>query len=344
MRRVHIGLCLFCVIFAFFSELSAQTSNPFWEKPVGVNFSGVELRDHLEQFAKIQKIGFFLDRRIDPGIMLDIDVRDVSGEDMFEQLAQKHGLGFCRIGSVAYLGPKEAAKQLDALRSLQEKQLEQTQPADALFWTQTVNLKTERLDSPKAILQKIAQKYRLRITNLDRFPHDLWPELNLLDISLNDLLLLLLIGFDATFEWNGDSDTSNVKVIKIVPVPKDLPVFLTKQEKSARNSSRATSRQPTIGSVADSRKPSTKTVPVTRKRFQMMKVQNKTLRDIMDYLSDQLALDVTIDEDSLRKKGIDPSQRISFELDNGNIHDVLRAALNPLNGAYQLNGRKLRVY
>lgn len=334
-------------------ELCAQTfreTNTFWERSISVNFSGSELRENLERFAKIQKIGFILDRRIDPGLTLDFSVNGVSGEEMFEQLAENSDLGFLRLDSVAYLGPQEAADKLNALLYLQEKQLERVNPTEIRFWTQSTSFTSNRLDTPKEILEKLAQKHRIRITNLEKLPHDLWPELDFPEISLNELFLVLLIGFNATFERKTELSSPGARTITIVPVSKNLPIAQAKRERALKNSekSSAANTRQTAGIFTNrssgDRTTSTKSVPISKRRFQMVRVRNKTLQEFLDYISAQVELEITIDEKSLQKKGIDLQQRISFELDQGDIHALMKAALNPLNASYQLSGKKLRVY
>ncbi len=107
MSRIPIPLV--ALLFVVFATSSARS---YWDRPVDVRFSGSELRDTIGQYAKLQGIGFLLDRRIDPGTRLEFMARDVSGTEMFRLLAKKLDLGFCRVGEIAYLGPKEAAAKL----------------------------------------------------------------------------------------------------------------------------------------------------------------------------------------------------------------------------------------
>ncbi len=186
--------------------------------------------------------------------------------------------------------------------------------------TQKIRLKTKRLDTPREILQGIAKKLRLDIASLNLIPHDLWPELDLPETTAYELLSLLSIGFDATFEIREQK-------IAFVPIPENLPLTVRK------------SPEPKTGST----KSTTKDVPLSRQRFQRVEVKNKTLTEFFQYLSESLDLQVEIDKKAIREKGIDPDQRISFQLEQADIHELLRAALDPVDCTYQLSGKKLRI-
>ncbi len=315
MSRIQTPLvALLFVVFATSSALS------YWDQPVDVRFSGSELRDTIGQYAKIQGIGFLLDRRVDPGIPLEFTAKDVSGTEMFQLLAKKLDLGFCRIGEIAYLGPKDAAAKLETLL-LGKRRIYKSPPAALRPLVQKIRLHTERLDTPGEILQGIAKKVRFEIAPGKVIPHDLWPELDFPETTAYELLTLLLIGFDATFEIRDQK-------IVFVPIPENLPLAVKKNS------------EPKAGST----KTTTKNVPLSDQRFQMVEVKNKTLTEFLQYLSESLELQVEIDKKAFREKGIDPEQRISFQLNQADIHEILRAALDPVGGTYQLSGKKLRIF
>ena len=156
--------------------LCSQLANAYWEQPVEVRFSGSELRDTLQQYAKIQQIGFLLDRRVDPGLRLEFEAKNVSGREMFQSLAQKVGLGFCEVGEIAYIGPIDAAEKLERLLTFKSAV------------KQRISLKTKKLDTPWDILQSVAKKLRMKIANPDMIPHDLWAELDFPEAEAHEIL------------------------------------------------------------------------------------------------------------------------------------------------------------
>ena len=296
----------------------------YWEETVDVRFSGTELRDTLQQYAKIQRIGFLLDRRADPGIPLEFTAQKVSGAEMLTRLADQTNLEFCRVGEIAYLGPKDAAEKLRRICALKRQSLPRESTASRRMLTQKIPLQTKKLDTPQEILQVVAKKMRTKIVNLDLIPHDLWPELDFPEADAYEVLSILLIGFDLTFQI----DESGVT---FVPLPDDLPeaTALVAETKPA------TSKTPSSPSKNGS---------LDKQRFQMVEVKNKTVDEILQYFSSHMDLQITVDEKALQKKGISLDKRISFQRDEADIHELLQATLDPVGCTYQLSGKKLRVF
>ena len=64
------------------------------------------------------------------------------------------------------------------------------------------------------IVEQIAGRYKLKVKDLDRVPHDVWAHATLPSVNSYEALSLVLIQFDLTFQWNNDAST-----IQIVPLP-----------------------------------------------------------------------------------------------------------------------------
>ena len=320
----HLSPITYHLFPLFFLLVPLNFCTAYWEETVDVRFSGTELRDTLKQYAKIQRIGFLLDRRVDPGIPLEFTAQKVSGAEMLTRLADQTNLGFCRVGETAYLGPKDAAEKLRRICALKRQSLPRESTASRRMLTQKIPLQTKKLDTPQEILQVVAKKMRTKIVNLDLIPHDLWPELDFPEADAYEVLSILLIGFDLTFQI----DESGVT---FVPLPDDLPeaTALVAETKPA------TSKTPSSPSKNGS---------LDKQRFQMVEVKNKTVDEILQYFSSHMDLQITVDEKALQKKGISLDKRISFQRDEADIHELLQATLDPVGCTYQLSGKKLRVF
>ena len=312
------GICFRCLV--LFTALLFLLPLDFCAaQMVSVRFSGSELRDTLSQYASTQRIGFLLDRRVDPGLPLDFEARNLSVPEMLTRLADRMNLGFCQVGEIAYIGPKEAAVKLERILAVKRQALPNTPAAARRALTQKIQLKTEKLDTPQEILQRVAQRMRTRIENLDRLPHDLWPELDFPEADAYELLSVLLIGFDLTFEVSD-------RGITFVPLPDNLPIV-----------SGAKSGPP------KTKPPSSQSVPLAKQRFQL-ELKEITVREVLQYYSNNLDLQINIDEKALQEKGISLEQRISFQLNQADIHELLRSTLDPVGCTYQLTGKKVRVF
>jgi len=326
-RLLPFAVCRLPAYVVLFLLFPLECCTAYWEQTTpGVRFSGSELRETLSQYAKIQQIGFMLDRRVDPGLQLEFEMKNVSGLEMFARLADQMGLGFCRVGEIAYLGPKDAAVKLERILAVKRQSLASAPAAVRRTLTQKIRLQTEKLDTPQEILRRVAQRMRTKIGNPDRIPHDLWPELDFPEADAYELLSILLIGFDLTFEI-GDHG------ITFVPLPGNLPVV-----PEARGN-RPEMAPPVTTTRSQNAPPALKDL-----RFEMVEIKNKTVNEVLRYYADNLGLQVVIDEKSLRAKGISLEQRISFQRDQADIHELLRATLEPIGCTYQLSGKRLRVF
>ena len=104
-----------------------------------------------------------------------------------------------------YLGPKSATRQLRTLIELRKIDLQSKetripeQRRNELQRHRTFEWRD--LDTPREILARISDSFRLTISNVDLIPHDLWAAAVLPDASLSEALSVVLIQFDLTFRW-----------------------------------------------------------------------------------------------------------------------------------------------
>jgi len=206
----------------------AQQPSDAWDQPVSVSWNGGPLRQSLETFAKVRQIGFLLDRRIDPGTPLYLEVRQQPAQTVFSQIAEKYQLGFCRIGQIAYLGPKDAAEILPLLVTLRAEQAAKLPDRLKRRFLARREFHSEFLATPVELLQSLSKEMSLDGSDFQALPHDLWPELVFPEATPLEIFSLLLIGFDSTFVISADAEK-----IKPVPIPHQLVLTRNYQGKGA---------------------------------------------------------------------------------------------------------------
>jgi hypothetical protein len=293
----------FVFLFLYVIPVTAAT----WNREVGVHWSAVPLGESLERFAEAQKIGVFLDRRVDPSQSIEFEaVRRPLGI-FFDELAVSLDLGCCRFDSVAYIGPKSAAEALAA-----------RQPPTRAALRRRVPLEIPFLSTPKEILEQLAKDNGLRWHNLDRLPHDLLLQRKLPPTPLFQLFDLLLIGFDKTFEIEEDG-----KTLRIIPL----------QQKTAMST--------TVSPQEDSKPPSS-AVPLARRRFTLT-IKDQELGDVLRSLAERIGFTLEVDEESLTEKNVTLRQRVSFEARNAAAPELFRGILSPLKLEFTIHGETLRV-
>ena len=279
-----------------------------WDREASVHWSAVPLGEALERFGATQEIGVFLDRRINPSRMIEFDASRRSVGALLDELADSLDLGCCRFDSVAYIGPKHAARAL-ATR----------QPLPVATLRRRVLLEIPFLSTPKEVLERLADDNGLRFSNLDRLPHDLWPQRELPPTPLGQLFDLLLIGFDATFELEDDG-----KTLCIVPIPQteaSVPaVEPTRNETSAPTSN----------------------IPLTRRRFTLT-IKDQELDAVLQSLTERIGLKLELDETSLAKKNVSLRHRISYEAKNATVAELFKGLLAPLKLEFTIRGETIRI-
>ena len=212
-----------------------RDAKPNWDGITGVMWNEQPLRDTLEAFASRHNFGFLLDRRVDPGLPLSLDLKQATPRDVFEQASAQCGLGFCELDTVAYLGPPDAAEQLQLLIALRSEQLSRTNRGqahtltllaqstrDALLSPRTFHAKL--LDTPIETLQRLAEEIGYDGTAFERLPHDVWPEVRFPNESPFVVFSLILIGFDRTLAVSNDAT-------KLAPIPIPRELIVTREYK-----------------------------------------------------------------------------------------------------------------
>jgi hypothetical protein len=311
--------------------------NNVWQTTVSVQWQGTPLGESLSRLAEARKIGLMIDRRLDPSTPLHFESTGQPLGAMLQQLASSLGLGCVLFETTAYLGPKDTADMLPVLIAEQQARLEKLTPRRAAIFRRKISLNIPFLSEPQEILKKLSLQNNFRWKNPEILPYDLWNEKSLNNLSLNELLTVLLIGFEMTFEIEGEGET-------LVMVP------LSKQ-KSIPHSSVNTEIpfESTNNNVHEIREQKTQEVqnvqkiPLAQRRF-TLKVENQRLDILLQSLAERLYLKLELDEESLAGKGVQPDNRVSFDVKNVTAAQLFRAILRPLKLNFQIKDETLRVW
>ena len=296
------------VWFVILLLFALPSSAAVWKREASVHWSSVPLGEVLERFGETQNIGVFLDRRVDPSRVVEFKASRRPLSALLDELAASLDLGCCRFDSIAYIGPKPAAQALAARQTPTAPVLRRRMPLEIPF-----------LSAPKEILEQLADTNGLRFSNLDRLPHDLWPERHLPPTPLFRLCDLLLIGFDATAELEADGRT-----LRIVPVKRPITPSVDTAVKSETQTPLPT-------------------VPLAQRRFTLT-IKDQELDAILRSLSERIGLQLEIDEASFAKKNVTPRQRVSFEAKNATAVELFRGILSPHKLEFTIQGDTIRIH
>jgi hypothetical protein len=170
------------------------------QEEVTIRWANNPLRPAIRHLSQAKHVAILIDRRVDPDQKLDVSLKDVSLESALQTIARGLGLGTSRLGSVIYLGPASAADRLHAVAAALEKDVRRLPSAMQRKYLLPKRLAWEDFAAPRELVAELARGGGLKITGLERVPHDLWAAADLPPISLVDRLTLIAFQFDLTFE------------------------------------------------------------------------------------------------------------------------------------------------
>jgi hypothetical protein len=196
-----------------------------WERQlsnaVSVTYTGVPLRENLVKFSRHEGIALFIDRRVDPGILISMTEANFTFEQALWKLAANNNLGACQLGELYYLGPPEVAMVLPVLWN--DMKTSTNRPGrQKTKWSKRTVINWPMLNQPNETLEQLARTHQFKVhtrtngaiknaASIQALPHDVWPEMRLPAISLDEQVALLLVGFGLWFERNDEG--SEIKII-----------------------------------------------------------------------------------------------------------------------------------
>ena len=203
----------------------------FNELALSAWWTEAEFGDRLRSFSQTQKIAIFLDRRIDPSIVTNLSMSDVTKEQFLWTAATQFNVGVCRIEDFYYFGPPdsvatfpEVCKRLQATSTRQRRNTK-------VNWTDRQPLTTADTVEPKKLLLKLAKENQFAIKNIDSIPHDIWAGFELPGTTLQVRVAILLVGFGMTFERNADG--SEIEIINL-PTVQETELTFKRVENSSQ--------------------------------------------------------------------------------------------------------------
>src|SRR4051794_30114778 len=116
--KLLIGALAFAAVTASFFELQAQNETKAGERAnprssqaangsrakqsvvqaASIHWQRVPLRDALARLHALFNENIFLDRRVDPGMRVSLDIESASAEEIVQAVAAGHDLGVARVG------------------------------------------------------------------------------------------------------------------------------------------------------------------------------------------------------------------------------------------------------
>ena len=364
-------------------ETTSQTSNandePNWDGLTGVIWNERPLRETLANFAAHNRLGFLLDRRVDPGTLISLDIKQTPVRDVFERAAEQCGLATCEFETLIYIGPVEAAEQLRLLSILRGEQLGKLPMVQRETMLAPRSFSAEILDSPKETLQRLAAEIGFDGTAFDRLPHDVWPKIDFPNEPASTIFSLILIGFDSTFAVSKDAT-------KLAPIPIPRELVVTREYKGpiarqltepellqlapdaliapipqgvgveapleqlakiemliAKRTKESERENRPINRANQSQDADDAAVRLQHERFTVAKL-DASLDQALKAFADRMQLELILDEKSFEAKNVRLDTRISTSFEQATFTEVFEKCLTPIGAKFRINGNTITVY
>lgn len=345
-------------------------------------WSGVPLRRALADLAASQHVAVLVDRRIDPGQQLKLELSDEPLHAALEKIGGTTGGGVAILGEVAYLGPAERAGELRTLAMQLHDRLAKLPPARLRAWLASAPLQWPELSTPRDLLKQLAADGGISLDGIDELPHDLWGEAKTPPLSLVDRLLLVAVQFDRTLEIADDGRSAQliaiaepVVVERNYPAGRDPEALLARWQRAApeaeitldgdrlivraraedhermRGGSQAIARRPSAGGHEPSEtrptsRPGSKRRPtdaLAQTRIDSFAVEAKPLDAVLDTLGKRLQLEIEFDAKAIEAAGINLRRLVSLKLERATVDELLAATLRSAGLVHERTGNKVVV-
>ncbi len=312
-----------------------------------VAWSGQSLREALRGLSRSQRVAVLLDRRVDPGQELKIQLDNMSFGIVLEEIGYDRKLGVSRLGPVVYLGPPQRSILLWTLSVLRIDDVRPMPRAVQRKFLATAPIRWDDLATPRELFEEMAERSQIRIEGLDRVPHDLWAAADLPPMTLINRLTLIAVQYDLTFEIAPDGTS-----ITLVPLPEEVaierdypggsdPAALAEKYRKLVPSAKVivmddrihvTGLMEAHELITARRAPPSnaggpQTVDINNTRIEKFGVEDKPVGETLRELATMLRLDLQIDHEALKKAGVSLDQRISVHVENVKIDGLLQAII-----------------
>ena len=146
----------------------------------------------------------FLDRRIDPRILIKMQASEIPLERAFEKVAEQNGWGISYLPPIVYIGPSTVTQELATHLHIQRQRLRRLPKRTQRLWTVPRDLDWPRLTEPRRLIAEQLGPLAGSAVGIDRVPYDLWDEQAFTGVDRLLAVTILLAGFDLAIALEPD--------------------------------------------------------------------------------------------------------------------------------------------
>ncbi len=362
---------------ALAQETVPWLSGPAFERALAeettIAWSGVPLGDALANLARQHRVAVLLDRRVDPNRLLTLEgtlplrdvfpnaARNVQLEPRAPLSRLAPSLGVSYFGPVVYVGPENAARNLRTVAEHRREEVRQAPSSQRSRLLRSSRIEWGEAAQPRDLLSQLAEEAGVQIENLGDVPHDLWRAGSLPSLPWCDRLTLILAQFDLTFTLAPSGNQVRLRPIAEddVAIQRSYPGGADAAAMAERF--RAKLPDAEIGTqgnqvlirgrvedheVASGKAPTPSLPPGQRPQgvdHYTLRINQVPLRTVLDYLKRNLKLELEIDDAALQAAELSLEHRVSFNVEQVSLDELLEAAVQGAGLTIQRDGQKVKI-
>ncbi|QDU55771.1 hypothetical protein [Aeoliella mucimassa] len=324
--------------------------------PITVQWQDVPVREALERLAQSQRLSVWVDRRIDPTQRITLSARRTPLGEFFNLATEQAEAKAIAVGGFYYVGPPSSVEEIRTLLARGYEQTNQLAYAPRNAMLRRRSFEIARLATPRDRIEQIGSQANVSITGTTQVPHDLWQANKMPSLPLAEQLTLLLVGFDLT--WQAADNGSSIEIVPIeLPVTVHHPYDNQHIEQLASEVREQLTITPgddrqhvwvaasvelheqLLGKANQPREQAPQQPRGSKQVYTLRVAQQpvgKIVQALARQLGKQLEVDPAVTDDMLAK-------RVSFEVDQADLDELLTAACQPAGLQAELAGDTIRL-
>jgi len=288
---------------------------------VHATWTRVPLRAWTMRVSSLAGRPVILDRRIDPDRPITLTARGETLREILTRVARETGAAVDELESTIRIVPAAFAGK--ARRADEDRRVKLTKApstvkrtlasAQAWSWPSAAR--------PRDLVEHLAAEAGLAVEGIDTVPHDHFPAAEWPRLSLAERFDLVLAHFDRRVSW---TTVAGKPVGRIIAIDAELA--------------------PAAVAPAKPPRPSAERIRTVKVRDEFTLALEAPLDQALMAIARQLDLDVEIDRESLVARGIALGEIVRADVTKVSRDELFDAILHPLGLAWQLDGKRLRVF
>ena len=199
---------------------------------ISVRWKDVPVRNRLIELSQRQGIPVFFDRRIDPGLALNLDIRQKTWEQVLWGIAEQLDLEICQLDGLYYLTPEGSSLPIRVVYDRNKDQLRRTRQRLSVPWLTVTEFEINEFEQPREMVEKLAEQYEVSLEGLEKIPLDVWPAYRFPKMNLLQKFTILLSGFGLC---PSISENGKTMIIEDIPAIESARVEIATEQAGAES-------------------------------------------------------------------------------------------------------------